>query len=83
MSSIRAFGVLSRVVVASVGDHYGSGSAQPAWTGYEAVVFGGIVGSTVRVFDGATYQPPVGCVCPSSGTEACAGISSAATVCAP
>jgi hypothetical protein len=52
------------------------------WSGHEAFVFGGTNGSQ-SLLDGATYQPPVGCVCPHAETEACAGISNASTTCAP
>lgn len=61
--------------------HAGWGSVQPMWTGYEAIVVGGTVGVDPR--SGATYQPPVGCVCPSTDTEACAGVSSVPATCAP
>lgn len=55
-------------------DHRGWGSAQPMWTGYEAILFGGY-DNTSALLTGSTYQPPVGCVCPSPETAACAGVA--------
>ena len=66
------------------GDHPGWGSRQPMWTGHEAVVFAGFA-ATGALLDGSTYQPPVGCVCPSADAEACDGVTALPhpNLCAP
>ena len=63
-------------------DHQGWGSSQPMWSGYEAIVFGG-ASATAALIDGATYQPPAGCVCPDAATESCAGVTSVPATCTP
>jgi hypothetical protein len=43
------------------------GSSQQLWTGREAIVWGGLADKDGASFaSGSRYQPPVGCVCPSS-----------------
>lgn len=53
------------------------GNTQNLWTGREAIVWGGQEvpnGSAANNVSGSRYQPPVGCVCPSS-QPICASIS--------
>jgi hypothetical protein len=67
-------------------DSYGSGDQQETWTGRVAIILGGYRFSGPNTYidqyvsDGATFQPPAGCVCPSESPE-CAGVSNVLTAC--
>lgn len=60
------------------GDHNG----QRLWTGREMLVYGGILPQGGAALGGARFQPPVGCVCPST-EDACGSVSGVTSACAP
>ncbi len=68
--------------------HTGWANQQVLWSGYEAIVIGGYgvnpETAISHLLDGATYQPPVGCVCPDADAAACQDVTGdIPTVCAP